>query len=100
MMHAREKSIRHSSWEADEQGGAIRRGAGGAKGGDQRECEPAQHAPDTEPGERDPGAGAHTESSKQKEEGKFTALLHHLASNISKRRSSNFKRMPQPAWTG
>ena len=30
----------HSSWEAGEQSGAIRRGVGGAKGGDQGECEP------------------------------------------------------------
>jgi hypothetical protein len=31
---------RHSSREADEQSGAIRRGVGGAKGGDQGECGP------------------------------------------------------------
>src|SRR5665811_1284886 len=40
--------LRHSSWETDEQSGAIRCGAGGAKGGDQGECEPAKHGPDTE----------------------------------------------------
>src|SRR5712691_3105329 len=39
----------HSSWEADEQGGAIRCGAGGAKGRGQGECEPAKHALDTAP---------------------------------------------------
>jgi hypothetical protein len=32
--------LRHSSWETNEQGGAIRCGAGGAKGGGQGECEP------------------------------------------------------------
>ena len=38
MMHGREKSdLCHSSWEADEQSGAIRRGVGGAKGGGQGE---------------------------------------------------------------
>src|SRR5260370_380823 len=50
---AREVGLRHSSCEADEQGGAIRcgairggancHGAGGAKGGDQGECGPAKH---------------------------------------------------------
>src|SRR5262249_40920067 len=49
---------RHSSWEAGEQSGAIRRGVGGAKGGDQGECEPAKHVPDAEPDERVTGAGA------------------------------------------
>ena len=38
MMHGHEKSrLRHSSCEAGEQSGAIRRGASGAKGGDQGE---------------------------------------------------------------
>ena len=46
MMYGREKSnFAHSSCEAGEQGGAIRRGAGGAKGGDQGECGLAKHAP-------------------------------------------------------
>ena len=59
MMYGREKSnFAHSSCEAGEQGGAIRRGAGGAKGGDQGECGPAKHAPDSEPHKRVPGAGS------------------------------------------
>src|SRR5262245_26986895 len=61
--------LRHSSWEADEQGGEIRCGAGGAKGGGRGECESAKHGPGTEPGNRVTGAGAHTASSKAKEEG-------------------------------
>src|SRR5713101_8605852 len=60
--------LRHSSWEADEQGGAIRCGAGGAKGGGQGECGPAKHAPGAEPGKRVTGAGTHTASSKAREE--------------------------------
>src|SRR5215471_17426555 len=61
---ARSREVRpcHSSWEADEQNGAIRCGAGGAKGGGRGECEPAKHGPGTEPGNRVTGAGAHTES--------------------------------------
>ena len=67
MMHgAREVRPRHSSWEADEQGGAIRCGAGGAKGGGRGECEPAKHAPDAESGKRVTGAGAHTASQRGK----------------------------------
>ena len=44
-------------------------GAGGAKAGDQGERGSAKHAPDTEPGARDPGAGPRTGSRKAKEEG-------------------------------
>src|SRR5215472_8443078 len=53
----REVGPSSSSYEAGEQGGAIRRGAGGAKGWDQGECEPAAHGPDAEPGTRVTGAG-------------------------------------------
>ncbi len=52
--------LRHSSWEADEQGGAIRRGAGGAKGGGQGKCGPAKRVPGAEPGKRVTGVGPHT----------------------------------------
>src|SRR5215471_12879930 len=47
---SREVRLCHSSWEAGEQSGPDRSGAGGAKGGDQGECEPAKHGPGTEPG--------------------------------------------------
>jgi len=60
---------RHSSWEADERSGAIRVGAGGAKGGGRGKRGPAKHAPDAGPGKCDRGAGARTASSKAKEEG-------------------------------
>src|SRR6266581_4967468 len=66
---AREVELRHSSCEADEQGGAIRCGVGGAKGEGRGKCEPAQHGPSTETGNRVTGAGAHTASSKAKKEG-------------------------------
>ena len=62
MMHGREKSICHSSWEADEQSGFGHSGAGGAKGGGRGEREPAKHAPDTVPETRVTGAGARTAS--------------------------------------
>src|ERR1700737_2592383 len=55
-----EVGLRHSSCEAGEQSGAIRCGAGGAKGGDQGECGSAKHAPDSEPHKRVKGAGSHT----------------------------------------
>src|SRR4029077_4262484 len=61
--------LRQTSWADDELGGAIRCGAGGAKGGGRGECEPAKHGPGAEPGNRVTGAGAHTASSKAKEEG-------------------------------
>ena len=63
MMHGRGKfELRHSRREADEQGGAIRCGAGGAKGGDQGECGPAKHVPGAEPDKRVTGAGLHAAS--------------------------------------
>jgi hypothetical protein len=71
----REVGPSRSSYEAGEQGGAIRRGAGGAKGWDQGECEPAAHGPDAEPGNRVTGAGAHTSNRKGKEEGTVHSAL-------------------------
>src|SRR3954452_22662424 len=55
----------HSSCEADEQGRATGRGAGGAKGGDRGERGTAKHAPGAEPGKR--GAGSRTDSRKAQE---------------------------------
>ena len=43
-------------------GGVSRSGVGGAKGGDQGECGPANHALDSAPGSRVTGAGAHVAS--------------------------------------
>ena len=61
--------------EADEQSRWPGGGIGGAKAGDQGERGSAKHAPDLEPGSRDPGAGPHTESQKKEQ---FTSLLHHI----------------------
>src|SRR5262245_32835882 len=44
---SREVRLCHSSWEADEQCGPDRSGAGGAKGGGRGECDPAKHWPGT-----------------------------------------------------
>ena len=48
---------RHSSCEAGEQSGAIRRGVSGAKDGDQGKCGSAKHAPGSVPGKCVTGAG-------------------------------------------
>src|SRR5215471_4175389 len=81
----REVGPRHSSREAGEQSGralcgaarrgAARSGAGGAKGGDRGECEPAKHAPDAVSGKRVTSDGTHTESRKGKEEGEVHRAL-------------------------
>src|SRR5206468_10087091 len=60
----RARLLRPDSCEAGERSGAIRCGAGGAKGGDQGKCGPAKHVPGTEPGKRVTRAGAHTENRK------------------------------------
>jgi len=57
---------------SDEQSRATGRGAGGAKGGGQGECEPAKHAPDSEPGKRVTRAGAHTASRNEKRSASHT----------------------------
>jgi hypothetical protein len=63
MMHGHEKSDSAIvAVKPTNKADAIRCGAGGAKGGDQGECEPAKHAPDAEPDRRVTGAGALTES--------------------------------------
>jgi hypothetical protein len=64
-----------SPGEADEEDGAIRRGAGAAKGGDQGEREPAKHVPGAGPGKRVTGAGTRTASRKAKEEGEVHFAL-------------------------
>src|SRR5215470_19044254 len=79
----REVRLRHSSREADEQGGAIRCGAGGAKGGGQGECGPAKHVPGAEPDKRVTSAGAHTASRKGREEGEV-----HIAPPPHQRRTA------------
>src|SRR5271166_4181411 len=53
-MHDPEKSDSGRVSEADEQSRATGCGAGGAKAGDQGERGSEKHAPDTEPGARDP----------------------------------------------
>ena len=72
MMHGHEKSDpaivavkpanKAGSLRGSNRGRANRGGVGGAKGGDQGECGPAKHAPDSEPGKRVTGAGTHTAS--------------------------------------
>jgi hypothetical protein len=62
----REVGPRHSSCEAGEQSGCERCGVGGAKDGDQGECGPAKHAPDSELGTRVTGAGSHTATPAQR----------------------------------
>src|SRR4029453_18740709 len=79
-VRVREVRLRHISWEADEQSGAIRCGVGGAKGGGQGEYGSAKHVPGTGPGKRVTGAGPHTASGIS-------------PSSCSRRRSSNSRRM-------
>src|SRR5262245_8382314 len=74
-VRTREVRLCHSSCEAGEQGRATGCGVGGAKGRDQGEGGTAKHAPGTGPGKRVPGAGAHTASSKAKEEGEVHRAL-------------------------
>src|SRR5215472_2524019 len=72
MMHGHEKSdlvivamkLANKAKEAHCGGvcGGERSGVGGAKGGGQGECAPAQHVLDPEPGSRVTGAGAYTAS--------------------------------------
>ena len=63
MMHGHEKSDSVIvAAKPAKQSGAIRCGAGGAKGGGRGKCEPAKHVPGAGPGKRVTGAGTHTAS--------------------------------------
>ena len=60
MMHGPEKSdFAIVAAKPTNKAGRTGCGAGGAKGGGQRESGPAKHAPGTEPGKRVTGAGPH-----------------------------------------
>ena len=98
MMNERgEVGPRNSSCEAGEQSGAIRRGVGGAKGGDQGECGPTKHAPGTGPGKRDTGVGPHTTSCKAKEEGAVSPRSSTMSVlDCSDYRSSHLRRTLHP----
>src|SRR3954449_6632135 len=65
----KEVRLADSTAEAGEQTGTSRGGAGGGKQWDQEECEPAKHGPNTESGSRVTGAGSHTGSCHQGQEG-------------------------------
>ena len=69
----RARLLRPDSWEADEQDGAIRCGAGGAKGGGRGECEPAQSR-----GTVSQALARIRQAARQRTKEKFTALLHHI----------------------
>src|SRR5215469_7664525 len=75
---------RSSSCEAGEQRGTIRRGASGAKDGDQGKCGPAKHTPGTGMGKCVTSAGPHTAGCKDKKGGTV-----HLASPPRQRRSAS-----------
>ena len=111
MMHGHEKSDpvivamkpanKAEQPTAEASAGSERSGAGGAKGGDQGKCGPAQHVPGAEPGKRVTGAGTHTESRKGKEEGEVhRALPSHQHRAARTRRSSSLRRTLHPAWIG
>ena len=92
MMHGHEKSNRHSSCETGEQSGPACRGAicgaancsgaGGAKGGDQGKCGPAKYVPGAAPDKRATGAGSHRKVAKERKKERFTALLHHISTDL------------------
>lgn len=67
------------SCEAGEQGGAIRCGAGGAKGRDQGECGSAKHAPGSGTESVSQALGRIRQAAKQRKKEKFTTLFHHIS---------------------
>ena len=84
-----------------ERSGARRRGIAGAKGRDQRECGPAKHGPDAEPGSRVTCAGPHTRSLNQEQStaaDPTPALM--SASAFCGRDSSDWKKNAAPGVDG
>src|SRR5712671_6380620 len=86
---AREVGLRHSSCEAGEQsgapccgairGGGIRSGAGGAKGGDQGKCGPANHALGTS---KPRALDRIREVARERKKEKFISLFHHISIDL------------------
>ncbi len=65
-MHGHEKSRSAIvAGKPTNKAGAIRCGAGGAKGGGRGDCGPAKHAPGAVPATRGTGAGLHTAHSRR-----------------------------------
>src|SRR3954464_3947603 len=64
-----EVRLADSTCEAGEQSGTSRGGVGGGKQRDKEECGTAKHGPNAEPGSRVTGAGTHTRSCQQGQEG-------------------------------
>jgi len=93
---------RHSSRETDEQNRATGCGVGGAKAGDQGERGSAKHAPDTEPGSRDPGAEPRTQAARQRKKEQFqvTTLLHHINTDALRTAFYALKRKAAPGVDG
>ena len=102
----REVGLRHSSCEAGEQSGAIRCGAGGAKGGDQGECGPAKHAPGAEPGISVSQALERIRQvARERKKERFTALFHHISIDLLEEAFYELKENAAPGvdrltWTG
>src|SRR5580704_16604597 len=71
----RAKSHSGTFWKSENYFGETRRGAGGAKDGNQGKRRPAKHAPDAGPGKRVTGAGTRTASRKAKQKGAVHVAL-------------------------
>ena len=97
----REVRPRHSSWEADEQGGAIRCGAGGAKGGDQGKRGTRTARSGRRTGKARPTAwtayGKRQGTGRRRGSPRSSTIS---ASICSKRRSSISRRTLRLAWMG
>ena len=99
-LRAQEVGPAHSSWEAGERSGASREGVSGAKGRDQRECGPAKHGPDAEPGSRVTCAGPHTRSLTRNKTERLTTLLHHITLDVLRAGFFSLKKTAAPGIDG
>ena len=82
MMHEREKS--DPAVVAVKPVNAAERsviGLAGGESGGRGECEPAQHGPSTETGNRVTGVESIRQVARQRTKEKFTTLLHHISTD-------------------
>jgi RNA-directed DNA polymerase len=78
--------------EADEQSRETGRGAGGAKGGGQGECEPAKHVPAQDRESVSQAVERIRQVARQRKKERFTSLFHHLGIALLRRSFFAFKR--------
>src|SRR5215831_952019 len=99
-VRVREVRLRHISWEADEQSGAIRCGVGGAKGGGQGEYGSAKHYRAQDRESVSQALDRIRQVARHRKKEKFTALFHHITVQLLREAFFELKENAAPGVDG